>query len=253
MAARIPFDFTLIDRRHQAFVEGRRDTFLTFFQAIGLHGWVLVSCALVAGLLFYWGSGSLIYDFSVKWLSAEAVITDAVPVSKGDHFDWWYLYSFKTADGGNAGGMIVESKRDKFAIGERVPVVYVQTDPKDNRYANDPLPRSVRDWFFIGLSLFLLRGAALTLRETFAGYRGLLRLARRGRPVPGYVVKAEFARSTTNQDLPVVIHFTFNTCTGAILDAIERLSFVHLAHKDIPEPGTTVAVWYATQEGCVLI
>jgi hypothetical protein len=254
MAARIPFDFTLIDKRHQAFVEGRRDTFLTFLQVIGSARIVrLTGIAVVTSLIFYWGSRSLIYDFSVKWLTAEAVITAVTPVQKGDHFNWWYWYTFKTGDGKNAQGKIVLEDRNRFAIGERVPVVYVQSDPSDNRYANDPLPRSVRDWFFVGLSIFLLGSSAFWLREDLAYYRSLRRLARIGQPLPGHIVKAQFAGSAMDPDIPVEIDYTFKAYTGDILSAKARLALVHIARRTIPEPGTAVAVWHAAQEGSLLI
>src|SRR5262249_49606900 len=154
-------------------------------------------------------------------------------VQKGNGFNWWYLYSFRTTDGHNAQGKIVLSERTRFDVGAKVPVVYVQSDPADNRYANDPMPRSVRDWFFIGLGLFMVGVIVLRLRADLAGYRHLRRLARFGLPLPGNIVKAHLAGAGMNPDLPVEIEYRFKTCAGETFDAKAQIKFVHLACRAI--------------------
>jgi hypothetical protein len=88
------FDFALMDRRYRPFVEGRGDVFVTPFEVIGERKRFKIVCdALAAGLLLCLGASGLTYDFLVENNTAEAVITQAVPILKKDHVDWWYLYS----------------------------------------------------------------------------------------------------------------------------------------------------------------
>lgn len=253
MASRIPFDFALMDARHRPFVEGRRDDLLTFFQIIAQRNFVaLAGCLVVGGLLLVWGSKSLIYDFSVKWISTEAVITQISPMQSGKRFNWWYLYTFKTKNGQSAEGKIVLDNNTAFLVGDRIPVVYVSGDPADNHYAKESMPRTVRDWFFVATSAFLLSSAAVRLHKAISHYRTLCRLARNGRPLPGKIVKAQLdAGRPTN--LTVDIEYMFSISEGNTIEAYAQIPPVHLAHKTLPESGTVVAVWYAAEEGAVLI
>ncbi len=114
MTSRIPFDFTLTDARHRSFAEGRRDALLSLFQVIAARNvHAVVGCVLVGGLLLFWGGRSLIYDWSVEWRTAEALITQVSPVQSvqtSNRFNWWYFYRFTTDAGEGATGKIVLDK-----------------------------------------------------------------------------------------------------------------------------------------------
>jgi hypothetical protein len=150
-----------MDLRHRPFVEGRHNVFLTPFQLIGERKRFKLLCeALAAAFFLCSGASGLIHDFSVECNSAEAVITRVMPMQKKDHFDWWYLYSFKTESGQGAQDKIVLSERDRFSVGDWIPVVYVRNDPQDNRCPGD---------FYTGFSLELACRRSVRLALCFYG------------------------------------------------------------------------------------
>ena len=93
------------------------------------------------------------------------------------------IYKFKTDAGETVIDHIVEDSAKAHAIGDVVPVYYVESDPKDNYYADDPLPRAVRDWFFVGFGAFMLSLGVYMMRSNLGNYRALRRLAHSGQPL----------------------------------------------------------------------
>jgi hypothetical protein len=253
MRSRVPFDFALMDRRHRPFVEGRRDAFLTPFQLIGERKRFKLLCeALVATFFLCLGVLGLIHDFSVEWNTAEAVIIGLTPMQKNDHFDWWYLYSFKMESGQGAQGKIVLSERDRFSVGDRIPVLYVRNDPQDNRYANDPLPRKFLYWVFVGAGVSVVGAAGLVLLREIEAYRAWRRVAFLGHPVPGEVISARWGPWVKSaKDPKLDIEYMLNTPEGRNVRAQAQISASDVADK--AEPGVIVAVWYAPDRGYLLL
>jgi len=202
--------------------------------------------------LLYLGTSGLTHDFSVEWNPAEAVITGVVPTPEKDHLNWWYLYSFKTESGQDAQGKIVLSERDRFSAGDRVPVVYVRNEPRDNRYANESLPRGFLYWLLVGCGISVLAPVPLWLRREIDEYRALRRLARLGRPLPGQLISARWvpwAKSPTDPKLD--IEYMSGTPEGHNVSGHAQISASDVADK--AEPGVIVAVWYLRDHGGLLL
>lgn len=256
VTSRIPFDFTLMDARHRSFAEGRRDTMLSLFQVIAARNVpAVVGCVLVGGLLLFWGGRSLIYDWSVEWRTAEALITQVSPVpsvQNSSRFNWWYFYRFTTDAGEGAMGKIVLDKPGWYLVGDKIQVLYARSDPGDNRHAGEWLPRGYRDWFFVAMSAFLLGSAALGLRGGLAEYRALRRIARAGQPIPGEVVMAQLDQARI-KELLVAIDYIFATPEGRPVQARAEIPLARLVPKILPKPGTRVAVWHAPNLGGLLL
>jgi hypothetical protein len=189
------------------------------------------------------------HDFFVEWSTAEVVITQVVAMPKKDHFDWWYLYSFKTESGQDAQGKIVLSERDRFSAGDRIPVVYVRSEPQDNQYPNEWSPRGFWYWVLIGSGVLVL---SATLRREIDAYRAWRRLARLGYPVPGEVIKAQWVPLVKSpKDPKLDIEYMFSTPGRHNFRAQWQISASDVADK--AEPGVIVAVWYSPEEGYLLL
>jgi hypothetical protein len=256
VAERIPFPFTLIDARHRPFVDGRRDTLLTLSQVVRSGN----SVALVINVLFglfclYLGGPSLVYDLSVTWKTADAVVTNISLLpsgNSGNNYKYWHFYNFKTEAGEIVDGYIVEDSAEAHAIGDVVRVYYVESDPKDNYYADDPLPRAFRDWFFVGLGAFMLSALVYRMRSGLGYYRALRRLAHSGQPLPGEIINSQPLMKPDT--LEVKIDYLAKTADGSPIAAGDvTMAFAHLAQRALPSVGTKVAIWYAEKEGAVLL
>ena len=116
----------------------------------------------------------------------------------------------------------------------------------------DPLPRSVRDWFFVGLGAFMLGSGVYCIRSALSIYRALRRLAHSGQPLPGEIINAQ---SLMVADTPEVkIDYLAKTADGSPIAAGNvTLAMAHLAQPALPSVGTKVAIWYAEKEGAVLL
>jgi hypothetical protein len=204
IAGRISFPFTLIDARHRPFVDGRRDTLLTLSQVVRSGNTVaFVTLWLFGAALLFLGGRSLVSDHSVTWKTADAVVTNITPAFGGNSNNYWYFYEFKTEAGEMVSDYIVEDGAKAHAIGDVVPVYYVKSDPNDNYYADDPLPRAVRDWIFVGLGAFMLGAGVYCIRSALSVYRALRRLAHSGKPIPGEIINVQPVygrRHCRNQD-----------------------------------------------------
>lgn len=250
---RVPFAYTLIDKRHKRFAEGQRDVLLTFAHCIFSPTFIF---ALVFGGLgvffFLWpGIRGLARDYSLRndWVLTEATITSVVPLQSGDHFNWHYLYTFQTKDGQRTSGKIVESSNNVYREGQNVPVRYLRTDPMENVYALDPMSKSILYWVFVGLGAFWVYVAATPIHRHLTQYRAIRKISRRGQIVPGQITAAHRPQAHSNS-LNVRLDYTFTSPAGVQCQAREAISLMYLT--DDPEPGTAVAVWW-TQDGAMLL
>ena len=263
MAGRIPFPFTLIDARHRPFVDGRRDTLLTLSQLVTSGNYVKIYGGVLVGLFFlFLGGRSLFYDLSVTWKTADARITD-IQLRRsvdGKSYNHWYDYQFKTEAGKTVSGHIVLDSGGAYAIGDVVRVYYVESDPNDNYYADDPLPVSFRDWFFTGLGIFVLGVGVYRLRSDLGNYRALRRLAHSGKPLPGEIINSQFLKLKIDSDgtpepLEVKIDYVAKTADGNPIGAGSATMAPQylLTLPALPSVGTKVAIWYAEKEGAMLL
>jgi hypothetical protein len=255
VAGRIPFPFTLIDARHQPFVDGRRDTLLTLSQVVRSGNYVaLVGTVLIGLFCLFFGGRSLVYDLSVTWKTADAAVTNMtlLPTPPENSYKYWYFYEFKTEAGEIVQDHIVDDSAEAHAVGDVVRVYYVEHDPKDNYYADDPLPRGVRDWFFIGLGAFMLGGGVYCMRSALGNYRALRRLAHSGQPLPGEIINSQSLM--VDEALKVKIDYLAKTADGSPFAAGDvTMAIAHLAEPALPSVGSKVAIWYAEKEGAVLL
>jgi hypothetical protein len=255
VAERIPFPFTLIDARHRPFVDGRRDTLLTLSQVVRSGNTVAFVTLWLMGLLcLFFGGRSLVYDLSVTWKTADAAVTNMtlLPTPPENSYKYWYFYEFKTEAGEIVQDHIVDDSAEAHAVGDVVRVYYVEHDPKDNYYADDPLPRGVRDWFFIGLGAFMLGGGVYCMRSALGNYRALRRLAHSGQPLPGEIINSQSLM--VDEALKVKIDYLAKTADGSPFAAGDvTMAIAHLAEPALPSVGTKVAIWYAEKEGAVLL
>ena len=252
-APRVPFACTLVDKRHKAFAEGKRDILLTFAHIIFSPTFIFARVFLGLGIFFFlWpGIRGLVRDFSVRndWAFTDATIISIVPLQSGDHFNWHYFYTFQTEDGQQASGQIVESCNGVFREGQEVPVRYLRTDPTENVYALDPVPKSVLYWVLFGLGVLWVYITVTPIYRHLAGYRAIRAISRRGQALPGEItaVHQPPARSSS---LDVKLEYTFTLPAGARCQGRESISSIYLTGD--PKPGTVVAVWW-TQDGVILL
>lgn len=250
---RIPFAYTLIDKRHKGFAEGKRDSLLTFAYVIFSPGFIF---ALVFGGLgvffFLWpGIRGLARDFSVRndWVFTNATITSVVPLQSGDHFNRHYLYTFQTEDGRQVSGKIVESSSGVFREGQDVPIRYLRTAPTENVYALDPMPKSVLYWVLAGLGAFWVYVAATPIYRHLKQYRIIRAVSRQGRIVPGQITAVHHPPARSNS-LDVKLEYAFTSPAGIRCQGHEVISLFHLVGD--PKPGIAVAVWW-TQDDAMLL
>ena len=253
MAGRISFPFTLIDARHRPFVDGRRDTLLTLSQVVRSGNTVaFVTLWLFGVALLFLGGRSLVSDHSVTWKTADAVVTNITPAFGGNSNNYWYFYEFKTEAGEMVSDYIVEDGAKAHAIGDVVPVYYVKSDPNDNYYADDPLPRAVRDWIFVGLGAFMLGAGVYCIRSALSVYRALRRLAHSGKPIPGEIINVQPVSGADTAEIK--INFLAKMADGNSMAGDVTMDVMALGHLVGPAlPGTKVAIWYAEKEGAVLL
>jgi hypothetical protein len=252
VAGRIPFPFTLIDARHRPFVEGRRDTILSLSQVVRSGNIVAFVTLWLMGLgCLFFGGRSIVYDLSVTWKTADAVVTN---ITLSGYT--WKTYKFIT----EAGEIVyLDDSAEAHANGDVVRVYYVESDPNDNYHADDPLPRSVRDWFFVAFGAFMLSAGVYCMRSALSIYRALLRLAHFGKPVPGEIINSQLLKLKVGPEgipepLEVKIDYVIKTTDGnPIGEGSATMAPHHLSNLALPSVGTKVAVWYAEKEGAVLL
>lgn len=245
MAGRIPFPFTLIDARHRPFVEGRRDTLLSLSQVVRSGNIVAFVTLWLMGLgCLFFGGRSLVYDLSVTWKTADAVVTNITLRGYS-----WKTYKFIT----EAGEIVyLDDSAEAHAIGDVMRVYYVESDPNDNYHANDPLPRSVRDWFFVGFGAFMLGAGVYSLRSHLGYYRALRRLAHSGKPIPGEIINVQPVYGADSAEIK--INYLAKMADGNRMAGDVTMDVMALRHLVGPAlPGTKVAIWYAEKEGAVLL
>lgn len=238
------FDYTLIDRRHRAFAEGRSPRLMSTYRILAQHGlFRILPMFIVAGLILFWGARSLLYDATVEWREATAEIVAITPVQSDGRFNFWHIYRFDAEDGSRRQGKLVLDNQGSYRIGDRLPVIYVASDPDDNRFANESLPRSVRDWFFVALAAVLFGFGVGPLRRGFADRAALKRLTREGR----------LRRGRISGVSPVAL--TLQVSYGVEADpsgqpaffAVAEVPIAHLATGAPPPPDTVVAVLVSDQ------
>lgn len=250
---RIPFAYTLIDKRHKRFAEGKRDVLLTLAQ------WAfsppLIFALVFGGLgvfFFLWpGIRGLARDFSVRndWVFTEATITSAVPLQSGNHFNWHYFYTFQTEDGQQAFGNIVESSNNFYREGQRIPIRYLRSDPAENIYALEKMPKSVLYWFFIGLGTFWLYIAATPLYRRLAAYSTIRALSRQGIVARGAISAIHRPAAHTRQ-FNAELEYIYTSPAGHRRQGHNSIPLMYLTGD--PKPGTAIAVWW-TQDDAILL
>jgi hypothetical protein len=251
--SRVPFEHTLVDRRHQAFVDGERNLLLSPAQLIGSRGFIL-AIILGVGLLVFLriGIGGLLYDFSVRndWVTTDATIVSIVPMQSGDHFNWWYLYTFQTEDGEQGSGKVVEDGRDAFHEGQSIAVRYLRTNPGENVYAHEKMPKSVLYWVSVGLGARWVGVAGNSIRRIYLEYRALRAISRLGQAVRGEITGVPSpARFSSNVN--VELEYVFTSPAGTRSKRRDAIAMLHLTGT--PEPGTAVAVWCVGDEVALLL
>lgn len=250
---RIPFAYTLIDKRHKGFAEGKRDDLLTFAHVIFSPTFIF---ALVFGGLgvffFLWpGIRGLARGFSVRndWVLTDATIVSVVPLQSGDHFNWHYRYTFQTEDGRQASGKIVESSNGVFREGQDIPIRYLRIDPTENVYALDPMPKSVLYWVFVALGALWVYIAATPIYRHLTQYEAIRKISRQGQSVSGQITAVHRPPAHSSR-LNVKLDYTFASPEGVHYQGHDLVHLMYLAGD--PKPGTDVAVWW-TQDGPVML
>jgi hypothetical protein len=251
--SRIPFTYTLIDKRHKPFVEGKRNVLLSPVHFIFSLGFLMTLFFVGMGLSFLWkGISGLVHDFSVRndWVSTEASIVTIVPVQSGDRFNWYYFYTFQTDDGQQGSGKIVEDNRTAFSEGQQIPVRYLRTDPTENVYAREKMPKSVLYWVFVGIgSLWFFTAVKPTYRHLL-GYRRIREVSRGGRVVPGEILAVKYPPKNSS-DINVKLEYINTSSSGSNWKGRTSIPLMYLASD--PKPGTAVAIWWVKDGTTVLL
>jgi hypothetical protein len=255
---RVPFEYTLIDKRHRPFVEGKRDVLLSFVEVVG-H-WNLFT-ALVMGAIGLWflvqGISGLAYGFSVRedWLTADATITTIVPIQSGDRFNWHYLYSFRTADGISASGSTVQDRRDVFREGQVVPVQYLQSNPEENALLKgEGLSKNVLYWVLVGIGLFWVVGVVyVRLRHGYRDYRALQQISRAWQIVPGEITDVSDTGKWYKavEEMNYEVEYKFLSPLGSPMKKRDPINILHVTKR--PEPGMKVAVFCVGNTVAILL
>ena len=252
--SRIPFDFTLIDKRHKLFVNGKRNTLITLTQVLLSPGLILPIIFGGLGLFFFlWpGIRGLAYDYSVRndWVSTDAIIIAIEPVQSGDRFNWDYLYTFQTEGGKQESGLIVEGRRDAFIKGQHVPVRYLRTDPRENVYALDRMPKSILYWFFVGMGSLWIYITAKPIYQHFMAYSTIRAISRQGKAVPGEIIEVEYP-PWHSKNINVEIEYAYTSPAGTHRRGCDSIAVIYLTGN--PKPRTTVAVWWVQDGETVLL
>lgn len=206
---RIPFTYTLIDKRHKGFAEGKRNGLLTFAHVIFSPTFIFA--------LFFGGLGVVFF----LWPGLRGLVRD---------------YSLRNNNG-------------VFHEGQGVPIRYLRTDPTENVYALDPMPKSVLYWVLAGLGAFWVYVAATPIYRHLTQYRAVRKISRQGQIVQGYITSVHRPPAHSSS-LDVKLDYVFTSPAGVRCQAREAISLFHLAGD--PKPGTAVAVWW-TQEGNIML
>ncbi len=237
--SRILFEYTLIDRRHRAFVAGRHDVLLTFADCFLSPRLLQAYLYLASGLVFVvWGVAGLVFEFSRRndWAFADATISIVVPVPAGDHFGWHSLYTFQTEDGQNASGWIVADDRGAFDAGEVVLVRYLRTDLAENALFREGIQKEDAYWVPVGIGALWIWVISKAFAQSFLEYRTLRELSAHGCAVPGEITAVRFSR------WDIGVQYTFTAPDGQRWTVREPIFFAHIVGD--PKPGTAVAVWH---------
>jgi hypothetical protein len=250
----MPFVYTLVDKRHRPFVDGQRHELLSPVHVIVSKGFILSLLLGGMGLLFFLrvGVSGLAYGFSVRneWALADATIIGIFPTQSGDGFNWLYIYTFQTDDGQLASGSVVESSRDVFRQGQRIPVRYLRTNSNENTYANDPMPKSVLDWLFVAFGLLWGFVAIDNVRRAIARYNQIKAISHHGQGVAAQI-SAVRQPPWYSSDLNVEIEYIFTSPTGTRLMGRDSIPIMYLTGT--PKPGMVVAVWCVGNSEAVLL
>jgi hypothetical protein len=243
----------LIDKRHKPFVEGKRNVLLT--PAHCILSPVFIAAVAFGGLglfFFLWpGISGLAHDFSVRndWVITDASIVAIIPVQSGDRFNWHYLYTFQTEDGQQVSGIIAEGSSNAFSVGQHVPVRYLRTDPTENVYALDRMPKSILYWFFVGMGSLWVYITAKPIYRHFSAYGTIRAISRRGRAVPGEIIEVHYP-PWHSSNMNAELEYTFTSPAGTRWKGRDSIPLMYLTGN--PKPGTAVAVWWA-QDGVTLL
>jgi hypothetical protein len=243
----------LVDKRHKPFVEGKRKVLLTLFHYIVSVRFLVALCITGIGLAFLWQGGSgLAHDFSVRndWVITEATIVSIVPIQSGDQFNWHFFYTFQTKDGRQGSGKVVEGSKTAFREGQQIPVRYLRSDPAENRYAHERMPKSVLYWVLVGLGSLWVYVTAKPIYRHFLAYWRLRALSLRGRALPGEILGVHYP-SPKSGDADVKIEYKLTSSPGSVWKGRDSIPLMALAGK--PEPGMAVAVWWAEDGVMVLL
>ncbi len=249
-----PFEYTLIDKRHKPFMEGQSRKLLR------LHHWLLSPDFILAlfftamGLILFLRPGieGLVHDYSVRndWLPAEATIVAITPQQSGDRFNWLYFYTFQTEDGRPGSGIIAEKDRNVFSQGQSVPILYLRTDPSENVYALDPLPKSILYWIFAGMGSLWVYIFTKAMVRQFTTVRRIQAMSGRGQVLPGEILTVRHP-PWFKTDLGVDFEYIYTSPNGRRLREWDTISSLNLAGN--PGPGTKVAVWWTADGTTILL
>lgn len=252
--SRVPFGYSLVDKRHKGFVDGQRDVLLSLAHVMLSKGFIVTLILGGVGLFGFLrlGIGGLAYGFSVRneWVTTDATIVSIVPVQRGDRFNWYYFYTFQTEDGEQVSGKTVEGRRDVFSEGQRIPVRYLRTNPRENVYANEKMPKSVLYWVLVAMGTLWVGVAANNVRQSFSGYRAMQAISHRGRAVPGEITGVSYP-AWYSGGTNVEVDYVFTSPRGARLKRCDSVPAVHMTGS--PQPGTVVAVWYVGDAVALLL
>ena len=252
--SRVPFAFTLIDKRHKLFVKGKRNTLITLAQCLLSPGFIIPIIFGGMGLFFFlWpGIRGLAYDLSVRndWVSTDALIIAIVPIQDGDRFNWQFLYTFQTEEGQQISGLITEERKDAFIEGQLIPVRYLRNYPKENVYALDPMPKNVLYWFFVGMGSLWIYITVKPIYRHFLTYRSIRAISHRGRAVSGEIIEVHHP-PWYSSSITVEVEYAFTSPAGSQRKECDRIPIMYLTGN--PKPRTTVAVWWVQDGETVLL
>jgi hypothetical protein len=242
--SRVPFAYALVDKRHKPFADGDRDVLLSLAQVFVSWGFILMLMLGGLGLFFFLrvGVSGLAQDYAVRndWVITEATIIRILPMYIGGHHNWHFYYTFETEDGEQVLGKTVAGRGNAFREGQRIPVRYLRTDPGENVYADEKMPKSVLYWVFVGMGTLFVYTAANGVRRSVSLYRTMRAISHSGQAVAGEIISVH--RPAWHADeRNVKVEYIFTSPTGTRRVGRDSVPEIHVAGA--PKPGTVVAVW----------